>query len=115
MPQATIKITGIEELQRKLRNIPEANKHAVKAGLEEIGGKIERSAQVKAPVRTGWLRYSIHATVRGYLVLIVSARAFYAYWVEHRYRAFLGPAFQEFAHQIAKLFREKILDEVKKL
>jgi len=81
-----------ESLRRKLEALDSNVKEYVQKGLAGIGFEISRTAKNLAPVKTGYLRSTIHSETRGWTVS-VGARAPYAFFVEFGTRHFAGRRF----------------------
>lgn len=108
---ANVKIVGIAQLQRKLKQ--NVNMSEVKQKVREHGSAMQTKAQKNAPVDTGTLKRSIRLDVKDSgLTAEVSANTEYAGYVEYgtRYmdaQPYMRPAFND--------QKEKFKKDMKKL
>lgn len=85
MPQMTVQIEGLEELQARLSKAPKLLEGAMRDGMKQATLLVERGAKERVPVDTGRLRssitsevQSIGSSVRG----VVGSNVVYAPYVE---------------------------------
>ena len=79
--ELNVHINGIHELRSRLNQLDGAMKEHVHYGLAFEGENIANVARALCPVRTGYLRSTIFATIEDW-VLKVGASAHYAGYVE---------------------------------
>lgn len=79
--ELNVRLDGIPELRSRFNQLDEAMKERVHYGLAFEGEKIANVARALCPVRTGYLRSTIFATIEDW-VLKVGASAHYAGYVE---------------------------------
>lgn len=98
-----INIQNLPEFQQDIQKFDEKLQQ-VRAWLYEWAQKVKTKAEQNAPVRTGYLKSTIYAQVKEWVVEI-GAKATYAYFVEFgtrhmRANPFLCPAIQEFLPEL---------------
>ena len=79
--ELNVHINGILELRSRLNQLDEAMKEHVHYGLAFEGENVANAARALCPVRTGYLRSTIFATIEDW-ILKVGASAHYAGYVE---------------------------------
>lgn len=100
MPQP-FRLEGLEQLQRKLKDLPDHLKEEIDLELKASAMTIEAAAKRDAPVDTGFLRNGISHSKKGELLYeIVSAARYSAYLEFGTGAGVLVPVgFEEFAMQ----------------
>ncbi|MEM0313798.1 MAG: HK97 gp10 family phage protein [Candidatus Bathyarchaeia archaeon] len=108
----TFEVGGVEELAEKLNRLDEALFKHVHQQLLRWALILRETARGYAPVRTGYLRSSIYATVHDWVVQ-VGAKASYAMFVEFgtrymRAKPYLAPALQQCLPGLERMIVEAI-------
>ena len=98
-------------LENKLPRIAEELRPRAGRLVRKAAADITASAQMRAPVDTGFLRNSIHWTQAGELTAIVTVGAEYGIYVEYgtrkmRAQPYLGPAVDTVLPQLRAAIRE---------
>lgn len=96
-----LNLSGLENLQRKLKKLENNLQTEVALELSASTMNIERDAKRRAPVNLGTLRQSIHAVSQSPLTHMVVAQASYAPYVEFGTggKVSIPPGFEAFAAQ----------------
>ncbi len=121
MPETFVEVTGLKELDRKLKQLePKLAKKALRKAVSAAAEPIRKEARRLAPRRTGFLRRNIIKSVkrRGSIVLAkigTSEDAFYGLFVETQKKPFLRPAFDTQKNRAVAVVREKLGSVLKKL
>ncbi len=97
-------ITGLDELAEALKRFDAATQQRVREWLVKWAQEVRDAAAKNAPQRTGYLKSTIYAMVKEWVVEI-GVEASYAYFVEYgtrymRAQPFLYPALQEFLPEL---------------
>ena len=105
-------VKGVEEFQQAMRNFDSGIQKQAHRLLASWAADVKALARQLVPVRTGHLRSSIYAEVRGWVVRI-GAEATYALFVEFgtRYmqaRPYLYPAIQAYLPELETIIRDAI-------
>lgn len=108
----TFEVSGVEELAEKLSQLDNALFRRVHEQLLRWAFILRETARGYAPVRTGYLRSSIYATVHDWVVQ-VGAKASYAIFVEFgtrymRAKPYLTPALQQCLPELERMIIEAI-------
>lgn len=96
-----LNLSGLENLQNKLKKLENNLKTEVALELSASTMNIEKGAKRRAPVNLGTLRQSIHAVSSGPLTHMVVAQATYAPYVEFGTggKVQIPPGYESFAAQ----------------
>jgi len=110
--EITCDIKGIEKFQETMRQFDSAVQKHVHRQLASWAADVKALARQLAPVRTGHLRSTIYADVKGWVARI-GAEATYALYVElgtrhMQARPYLYPAIQAYLPQLEQNIREAI-------
>ena len=120
MPETFVEVTGLKELDRKLKQLePKLAKKALRKAVSAAAEPIRKEARRLAPRRTGFLARNIIKSVkrRGSIVLAkigTSKDAFYGLFVEFgtetgtTAKPFLRPAFDTQKNRALAVMREKL-------
>ncbi len=97
-------LQGLDEFAEAIGRFDAAMKERIRAWLYDWAQRVSAEAQRSAPVRTGYLKSTIYATVNEW-VAEIGAGASYAYFVEFgtrfmRAQPYLYPAIQEFLPEL---------------
>jgi len=98
--EITCDIEGVEEFQVAMQRFDSAMQNQVHRFLASWAADVKGAAMRNAPVRSGYLRSTIYATIKDWVAQI-GAEATYALFVEMgtrhmQARPFLYPAIQEY-------------------
>jgi len=109
-------IDGVEEFKAAMERFDSAMQRRVHSQLAKWAADVKALAKQLVPVRTGYLRSSIYAKIREWVVQI-GAEAAYAFFVEFgtrymRARPYLYPAIQEHLPRLEQIILEA-LDQAK--
>lgn len=121
----TIEITGLDKLQRKLRELPLRVQNAVlRKGLRAAANVVRDEARRRAPVRTGNLRRNIATSVsvrrgQGSATVGPKPKAYYGMFVElgtskMAARPFLRPALDSKKDEVRQIFVARVEEEIEK-
>jgi HK97 gp10 family phage protein len=105
-------IEGVRTFQEAMRNFDQALQMHVHRQLASWAADVKADAMRRAPVKTGRLRSSIYAKIRGWVVNI-GAEATYALFVElgtrhMSARPYLWPAIQQYLPQLERIVSDAI-------
>jgi len=105
-------VKGVEEFKAAMQSFDSGMQRHVHRLLASWAADVKALARQLVPVRTGHLRQSIYAEVRGWVVRI-GAEATYALFVEFgtRYmqaRPYLYPAIQAYLPELETIIRDAI-------
>jgi len=105
-------VKGVREFQAAMRMFQSAIQTYVYRQLVSWAADVKAEAMRRAPVRTGYLRSSIYAVVKDWVVNI-GAEATYALFVElgtryMRARPYLWPSIQAHLPQLEQIVKEAI-------
>ena len=98
--EVAMDIDGVKEFQNAMERFDSGMQRKVHSFLVSWAADVKAAARRKVPVRTGYLKSTIYATIREWIAEI-GAEATYAYFVEFgtRYmkaQPYLYPAIQEY-------------------
>lgn len=110
--EVAFNVKGVRQFQNAMRQFDSGVQRHVHRLLASWAAEVKALARQLVPVRTGHLRQSIYAEVRGWVVRI-GAEATYALFVElgTRYmqaRPYLYPAIQAYLPRLEEIIREAI-------
>jgi HK97 gp10 family phage protein len=105
-------VTGIREFQAAMQKLDNGLQNQVYRYLASWAADVKAEAMRTVPVKTGYLRSTIYATVQNWVVNF-GADATYAYFVEFgtqrmTARPYLWPAIQKYLPQLQDLIVEAI-------
>jgi HK97 gp10 family phage protein len=105
-------IEGVEEFKIAMERFDSGMQRHVRGQLESWAGDVEALAKQLVPVRSGYLRSTIHARIAEWIAEI-GAEATYALFVEFgtrsmRARPYLFPAVQEHLPRLERIICEAI-------
>jgi HK97 gp10 family phage protein len=98
--EVSVDVDGIEEFQAAMQKFDSAMQNQVYRFLASWAADVKAAAMRNAPIRTGYLRSTIYATIKDW-VAEIGAEATYALFVElgtrhMRAQPYIYPAIQEY-------------------